>query len=132
MKNIYTKMAKRSKKIWKKECVLWGVVIIWSLLFWEGHRFVPGSKWLSAVIPVWVIILNLVFLFIFTTLLINKTRFSPTGVIVTLIGVLLSWFLLSVGYKRFPLVSLTGAGMVILVNLGLIIWGAKGGHRLSK
>lgn len=126
MKITLKKLGKRLKKTWRKEYILWGIVVMWSLLFWEGHRILPGAKWLGAVIPAWIVILNLVFLFVFTTLLINKPNFSPIGVIITLIGVLLSWILLSIGYKRFPLVSLIGACVVILVNLGLKIWSAKG------
>lgn len=132
MKNRYARLKKKLKLIWKKEYILWAIVIIWTSLFWEGHRFLPGAKWLSAVIPVWIVILNLAFLFIFTTLLINKTSFPPIGVIATLIGVLLSWILLRVGYKRFPVISLVTVCLVIFVNLALKIWRDKEGHLLSK
>ena len=125
MKNKYTKLKKRLKTMWKKEYLLWGIVIIWSLLFWEGHRILPGTKWLSEVIPAWIVIVNLAILFISITLLINKRHFPLIGIVITLVGFLFSCIFLRIGYQRYPLVSLIGAGMVILVNLGLKIWSAK-------
>lgn len=100
----------------------WVIAIVWSTLFWEGHRFLPGAKWLSEVIPAWIVILNLAFLFMFTTLLISKKEFSLIGMIVTLIGFLFSWILLGIGSKRFFLISAIVVGGVLLFNLGLIIW----------
>jgi hypothetical protein len=59
MMNAYTKLRKRLNKAWKKEYLLWGVIRVWTSLVWEGHRAIPGAKWLSAVIPAWAVILNL-------------------------------------------------------------------------
>lgn len=128
MKISLVNFGKKFKQRWRKEYILWGIVVIWTLLSWEGRYFLPGAKWLSDVIPLWLVILNLVFFLIFTTLLVNKKNLSPIISIVTLIGVLLSWILLSIGFKRFPFVSLIGGCAVILFNLGLKKWGFKGGR----
>ena len=106
MKSIYTKMRTWLKKTWKKEYILWLIVAMWSLIFWEGHRILPGAKWLSEVIPPWIVILNLMFLFTFTTMLINKRHFSKIGAFVTLTLVLVTWVFFSIGYKRLPLLSI--------------------------
>jgi CHASE2 domain-containing sensor protein len=110
------------KKAWRKDYIPWVIAIVWSTLYWEGHRFLPGAKWLSEVIPEWIVIINLVFLFIFTTLVTHKREFSLPALIVTLIGFLFSWILASIGYRRFPLVTAVAGSSAVLFNLGLIIW----------
>ena len=109
------------KKVWRKEWILWVIVFMWSLLFWEGHRILPGAKWLSEVIPVWIVILNLAIFFISMTVLMNERNLSPIGGITTLICVLFSNIFLSIGFQRFPLVSGIGVGVVLLVIFGLKI-----------
>jgi len=116
---------KKSLNSWGLEIIVWGIAVIWVVLFREGFRFLPGAKWLSDVIPLWLVILNLVVLLILTTLLVIKTTPSPIVITVTLIGVLLSWILFSIGFKRFPYVSSIGFGVVILFSLGLKRWRSK-------
>ena len=125
MKNKYRQIRNGLKKMWRKEYILWGIVIMWSILFWEGYRILPWAKRLSEAIPIWAVILNLAFLIVFTTLLINKREFSKIGVIVTLVGCLLSWIIVNIGYKRFPLLSIIVVGAVILFNLGFVKFGGK-------
>jgi Na+/citrate or Na+/malate symporter len=121
-------LREKLKNAWREKYVPWIIAIVWSTLFWEGHRFLPGAKWLSEVIPVWIVILNLAFLFISTTLLISKKDFSLIGMIVTLVVFLVSWILASIGYHRFPIVSSVVGGGVILFNLGLRMWRKKRGQ----
>ena len=123
---------KRFRKSWGVEFIIWSIAVIWLLLFREGHRFLPGAKRLGEIIPPWLVILNLVFLFISTTLLMHKTNFNPISAIVTLIGFLLSSIVWNIGYERFPLVTLIGAGVIILFNLGLKKWGSKGDRIVSS
>ncbi|HXF48330.1 MAG TPA: hypothetical protein VNL73_02745 [Verrucomicrobiae bacterium] len=114
---------------WKREYILWGILwclgAMYIILFREGYRFLPGAKWLSEVIPLWLVILNLVVLFIFTTLLVNKTNPSPIIAIAILIGILLSGIVLGSSFKRFPYVSGIGGLAVILFGFGLKRWGSK-------
>jgi hypothetical protein len=127
MKNmhIHIKLKQIFRNIWKKEYILWGIVLFWTILVWEGHRIIPGAEWLSEIIPAWIVIINLTILFILTTLLVYKRGFSQMGFVETLIGFSISLILFRIGYKRFPSISIIGACAVILVNLALKIRGSK-------
>ena len=116
----------------------WVIAIIWAALYWEGHRFLPGARWLSEVIPLWAAILNLACLFIsFTLLVVGSMFFSSKGalspyssfviLIVLLIVILFSMVLVHIGYERFPLITTIVAGGTLLLNLGLIMWGKRRG-----
>ena len=113
------------KKKWKKEYLLWLIVLGWSILFWEGHRIIPGAKYLSEIIPIWIVILNSVLFVVSFTLLINKKDFLLKGTIITLVGYLFSMIFLSIGYKRFPLITVFTLFCVILVNWVLKEWKAN-------
>ena len=123
MMNIYKRLRNRLKKMcWKKEHILWVIILLWVLLVWEGHRFLPGAKWLSEVIPVWIVILNLVLLFITVTLLANKRNPSLAGGAITIIGFSISLIFYRIGGNRFPFTSAIGVAVIILFNLSLKKW----------
>lgn len=110
----------------KKEFVLWGIVIIWTTLFWEGHRIIPGAKWLSEVIPLWIVIINLAVFFISIIVLITDRYLSPIGIIIIILIVLLfTSIFFSIGYERFPVISIIGAGFVLLLSVSVRIWRFK-------
>lgn len=121
----HTKLKNKIKNIWKKDFVLWGIVIVWTTLFWGGHRILPGAKWLSEVISGWIVILNLAIFFIFITMLMNERYLSPILIILTLIGLLITSIFLSIGYQQFPLVTIIGAGVVLLFIFCFKIWQFK-------
>ena len=117
----------RVKKIkkkfkWEKEYILGLIILGWFVLILEGFRFLPGAKYLSEVIPIWVVILNLVFFAVIHTLFVNKKKFSSKGNIITLIGYSFCVIFLRIGYIRFPTISLIIVFAVILVNFVLKEW----------
>lgn len=122
MKIQQTQLMKQIKKIFKKEYIIWIFVLIWSLIFWEGHRIFPWAFSFRKQIPTWILILNFVILFVSTTTLVNKRQFSKAGVTLVLICVLLSWTLFSIGYKYLPLLSFIVGSVVIVTNLILRIF----------
>jgi hypothetical protein len=115
------KSKKQIKKIFRKEYILWFLVVMWSIMFWEGHRIFYWATSFRNLIPTWFIILNYLVLIISTTTFVNKKQFSKTGVILTLVCVLVSWIIFSVGYKHLPLSSFIVGGATIVVNLVLKI-----------
>ena len=123
---VCRELEKRSKKIWKKEYILWSIVLLWTILVWEGHRILPGAKRLSEIIPLEVVFLNLIILFFITALMGNKRIPSLRGFVVTVIGFSTSLILFSIGSMRFPSISFIGAGVIILINSGLKLRGTKG------
>lgn len=120
---VRKKIKKKLKS--KKEYILWLIILGWFVLILEGYRFLPGSKYFSEVIPVWIVILNLVLFAVIHTLLVNKKNFSLKGSIITLIGYFFSMIFLRIGYIRFSSISLIIVFGVILVNLVLKDWKTK-------
>lgn len=110
MKDKYPKM----KKI--KEYILLGIGLLWLVVFWEGHRFLPGAKQFSETIPLWVVILNLIILLITFTLLRNKKEFSLIGWVVTIVGCTISSVIWSITCRDFPFISFVGAGAILLLS----------------
>jgi hypothetical protein len=110
MKNKYPKM----KKI--KEYILLGIGLLWLVLFWEGHRFLPGAKQFSETIPLWAVILNLIILLITFTLIRNKKEFSLVGWVVTIVGCTISSIIWSITCRDFPFISFVGAGAILLIS----------------
>jgi hypothetical protein len=125
MMNKNTRLKRIFRKIWKKEYILWGIVLFWTILVWEGHRIIPGAEWLSEIIPVWAVIINLIILFILTAFLVHKRSFSQVGFVETLIGFSISLILFRIGCNQFLFISILGACAVILVNLALKIRESK-------
>ena len=132
MKNMLKNLGTKIIEEWRNEYVLWIFGLSWLLLFRKGYRFLPGAEWLSDIIPLWSVILNLVFLFIFTALLFNKPSLSLVGATITLILVALSWTLVGIGFKRFPHVSVLGGLSVILFNWGWKKWRSKRSRVVSE
>jgi hypothetical protein len=119
---------KRIKTDWKGFLIflgMGGITVAWYVLYYEGHRFLPGAKWLSNVIPLWLVILNMVFWLFISLLIIKNQTPSITFMIVASIGFLLAGILWGIGFDRFTLVSSIGMGILLLV-----IWRFK--KRRSK
>ena len=119
------------KNLGKREYIFLGFIIIWTLLFYEGHRLIPGAKWLIAAVPIWVVVINLVLLFISTTLFVNKTNLLPIGGRATLLCNIITWLLWSLFLERFTLISFIGASITVLFNWGFKRWRSKKGHVIS-
>lgn len=129
---MYKKLRKKNKKTWKKEYILWLIIIGWFVLILEGFRFLPGSKYLSEVLPIWIVILNLVLFAVIHTLFVNKKNFSLKGSIIILVGYSFSMIFLRIGYIRFPSITLIIVFGVILVNWVLKEWKANEGKERKK
>ncbi|MCI0406634.1 MAG: hypothetical protein L0Z48_09280 [candidate division Zixibacteria bacterium] len=126
LKNI-RKNLKELKKFGIREYVFLGIIAVWTLLFYEG-RLIPGAKWLIEVVPLWVVVLNLILLFIFTTLFVNRTKLLPIGGRATLLCNIITWLFWSLFLGRFTLISAIGGGITILFNWGVKIWRTKKGQ----
>lgn len=113
----------KTKKI--KDYILLGIGLVWVVLFWEGHRIVPGAKQFSETIPLWAVIVNLIILLVTFTLLRNKKEFPLTGWIVTIVGCTVSSIIWSITCRHFPFVSFVGAGAILLISQLLRKEGSK-------
>lgn len=102
------------KKI--RQYILLGIGLLWLVLFWEGHRILPGAKQFSETIPLWAIILNLIILLITFTLLRNKKEFPLAGWVATIVGCTISSIIWSITCRHFPIISFVGAGAILLIS----------------
>lgn len=122
-------------KIFEDRYVLFIIATIWIVLFYKGHKIIPGAKWLSEVIPEWLVNLNLVFLCIFSALvgfgftLLVKIPLPRIvvllGTIVTVMGFLFSSILANIGYNRFP-------SRTLIVNFIAIVLLVSGLQQMSS
>lgn len=93
------------------------IVLIWFILTVEGHRIIPGAKYLINVIPLWAVIINSLILVIFTIILYIEENLTLPGFIITSIMVSISMIFLRIGYDRFHLISWIAIASVALVLL---------------
>jgi len=132
VKVMLKNLRKTLKMLGTREYIFLGIVFIWTLLMYEGHRLIPGAKWLIAAVPLWVVILNLVLLFISTALFVIRTNVLPIGGRATLLVGMITWIFWSLFLRRFSLISTIGLGIIILFNWGLKRWRSKKGRVVSK
>jgi len=111
-----------------REYIFLGVIFVWTVLMYEGHRLIPGAKWLIAAVPLWVVILNLVLLFVSTALFVSRTNLLPIGGRATLLCIMITWIFWSLFLRRFSLISTIGLGIIVLANWGLKRWMVKKGR----
>src|SRR3989304_6705203 len=107
------------KKFGIRQSVFLGGIAVWTVFMYQGHRIIPGAKWFISVIPLWVVILNLVLLFISTAFFVIRTKLLPIGGRATLLCGMITWIFLSLFLQRFTLISSIGLAIIVLSNWGL-------------
>ena len=108
----------------QKKYILWIFIFIaafvWSTLYWEGNRIIPGAKWLSEVMPLWLVILGAVIGLVTSIFLIHAKDLFTKDIIISATGILFSLIVLRISYQRFPIISYITVLAVILVNWSLM------------
>ena len=121
-------LVKRLKILGSREYIFLGIILVWSLLYYEAHHLIPGAKWFIAAVPLWIVILNLVLLFISTALFVNRTDVLPIGGRATILVGMITWIFWSLFLERFTLISFIGVGIIVLFIWGLKRWSSKKGR----
>ena len=97
-----------------------------------GLYIVSRSKWLTEVIPLWLVILSALIGFVSVTLLIQKKILSRRDIIIGCTGIVFSLYGLSIGYRQYSSIFFITLFAILCINLGLIILRMKRIKRLIK
>ena len=97
-----------------------------------GYHIVIQSKRLSEITPLWLVLIGAVIGFCSITLLIHKKNLLIKDYIMGVTGGVFSFYIISIGYRRFPSVFLITLFATIFINMTLIKIRMKKINKLKK
>lgn len=116
LRNRLRKRSKASILTFAYALLLLGSLVVLRI----GVHILSRAKWLTEIIPLWLVILSAVIGVTSVTFLIQKKKLITKDIIAGSTGIVISLYGLSIGYQRFPSVFILTLFAVIFINWGLI------------